>query len=133
MAGPGREAAQIAALVRQQSCVAAVGFDEGEPGPVDDAATRMAARSPQPQVAAVSRDRHWRGMQLASQTTAESTTITPASQPLYLKSWATPTASPSRTALPAPGRSRNRWPWTSASTQTRRNETSVSAMRENAT
>ncbi len=56
--------------------------------------------------------------------------MTPEIQPLYLNNCATPTASPSHTARAGFGRSRNRWPWPIASSQNKRNDASVRAIRE---
>src|SRR5262249_53584181 len=60
-------------------------------------------------------------------------TITPVSQPLYLKFWASPTMPPSAIARPTVGFSRNRPPNPIAISQTNTKGTSVSAFRENAT
>ena len=48
MAGPGRKAAQVAALVGQQCAVAAVRFDEPEPRPVDDGRDQCRDKAPSP-------------------------------------------------------------------------------------
>ena len=71
--------------------------------------------------------------EVASQTCGRQHHGSPASQPLYLNSWAAPTARPSSTARDAPAVPGNAGPAISASTQKSRNETSVSAIRENAT
>ena len=48
IARPGREAAEIPALVRQQCCVTAVRLDEGEPRPVDRGRDQCRDRAPAP-------------------------------------------------------------------------------------
>ncbi len=57
MAGPRRQAAQIAALVGQRAPVAAMRLDELKPRPVDDGRDESRDQAP-PQVAIVDLDRH---------------------------------------------------------------------------
>ena len=93
-----------------------------------NAGRASAANAPHPNVR-TSRPRRRSSTDVIGPSRAVARTIAPASQPLYLMSWARPTASPSTRPRTGPGRSRKRPPAARATSHASRNVTSVSAIR----